>query len=65
MMVAQRRLGSLAPVLAPSPRLTPTRWPMKTVTSRRVTSADGGMADSSAVIARVSILTLDMNFMHV
>jgi hypothetical protein len=32
------------------------------VTSRWVTSADSGMADSWAVIARASILTLDMKF---
>ena len=64
MMAVQRRLGSLAPVLAPSLRPAPMRWHTIPVTSRWVTSADGGMVDASAVIARVSNLTLDMRFMR-
>ena len=52
-------------MLAPSLRLAPMRWHTITVTSRRVTSADSGMADSPAVIAWVSILMLDMKFMRV
>ncbi len=38
------------------------RWHTITVTSRWVTSADSGMVNSSAVIAKVCILTLDTKF---
>jgi hypothetical protein len=50
-------------VLAPSLRLEPMRRHMITAMSRRVTSIDGRMAEESAILAWISIPTLDKNFM--
>jgi hypothetical protein len=52
-------------MLGPSLRLEPMRRHMITAMSRRVTSADGRMAEESAILAWISILALDKNFMPV
>jgi hypothetical protein len=58
-------MGSLAPTLGLSLRLEPMRRHVITVMSRRATSADGRMAEESAILAWISILALDKNFMPV